>query len=310
MRRVLLAISIVALALPLAGAAAPGAAPIQVLAKISVGKKPCTAAAGFGAVWVTNYGQGTVRVIDPARNRTIGKAIKVGSAPCGIVTGGGAVWVNEYGTNRVVKINPRKRKVAASIRVGDSPFDVLYAAGSVWSSDNGEHEVSRINPRTNRVVKRIPTGAGAPAGFVFAAGAVWVGDTAGETIFRIDPATNRFVEVDTDAVGPAWLAATETDIWASHPGQGVVTRMSTATNSVVARITVGGTPVDGVIGPDGLVWIPDLTGGVVHRIDPATNAVVDRFAVGRGPFVLTVGYGDVWAPAYGGTSVWRLRVGS
>ena len=130
MRAALFFSSIVALALPLAGAGAGGA--VDVVAKISVGKKPCAAAAGFGAVWVTNYGQGTVRVIDPATNRAVGKAIKVGSAPCGIDTGGGAVWVNEYGTNRVVKINPRKRKVAASIRVGGSPFDVLYAAGSAW----------------------------------------------------------------------------------------------------------------------------------------------------------------------------------
>ena len=59
MRRVLFCASIVALALPLAGAAAPS---VQVLAKISVGKKPCAAAAGYGAIWVTNYGQGTVRV--------------------------------------------------------------------------------------------------------------------------------------------------------------------------------------------------------------------------------------------------------
>ena len=119
MRRALLAVSIVALALPLAGAGARAVDSVQVLAKISVGKKPCAAAFGYGLVWVTNYGQGTVRVVDPQRNRPVGKAIKVGSAPCGIVTGGGAVWVNEYGTNRVVKINPRKRRVAASIRVGN-----------------------------------------------------------------------------------------------------------------------------------------------------------------------------------------------
>ena len=78
---------------------------------------------------------------------------------------------------------------------------------------------------------------------------------------------------------------------------------------MVARIQVGGQPVDGAIGPDGLVWIPNLAQNVIHRIDPATNAVVDAVPAGLSPFVVTVGYGDVWAPAYGGTSVWRLRLG-
>ena len=77
----------------------------------------------------------------------------------------------------------------------------------------------------------------------------------------------------------------------------------------MARIQVGGTPVDGAIGPDGLLWMPNLTLNVIHRIDPATNAVVDTIPAGRGPFVVSVGYGDVWAPAYGGTSVWRLHAG-
>ena len=126
---------------------------------------------------------------------------------------------------------------------------------------------------------------------------------------RIDPATNRFVAIDTDVPGPAWLASTETDIWASHTGQGTVTRISTATNTVVATIRVGGNPADGVIGPDGLVWIPNLSLSRIDRIDPATNRVVDGIPTGLGPFVLTVGYGDIWAPAYGGTSVWRLHLG-
>jgi DNA-binding beta-propeller fold protein YncE len=46
---------------------------------------------------------------------------------------------------------------------------------------------------------------------------------------------------------------------------------------------------------------------VIQRLDPATNAVVDTIPTGKGPFVVSVGYGDIWAPSYGGTSVWRLR---
>jgi streptogramin lyase len=65
--------------------------------------------------------------------------------------------------------------------------------------------------------------------------------------------------------------------------------------------------VDGVVGPDGLVWIPLLSRGEIARIDPATNDVVDVFPTVRGPFVLTRGFGDVWAPDYAGRTIWRLR---
>jgi YVTN family beta-propeller protein len=81
-----------------------------------------------------------------------------------------------------------------------------------------------------------------------------------------------------------------------------------ATERVVKTIRVDARPVDGVPGPDGLIWVPSLVASTVTRIDPATNSVVDKFKVGRAPFVLTVGFGDVWAPSYGGTQLWRLRV--
>ena len=66
MRAALFFSSLVALALPLAGAGAGGA--VDVVAKISVGKKPCAAAAGFGAVWVTHGLLGQVSRIDPQYN--------------------------------------------------------------------------------------------------------------------------------------------------------------------------------------------------------------------------------------------------
>ena len=60
---------------------------------------------------------------------------------------------------------------------------------------------------------------------------------------------------------------------------------------------------------DGIVWIPHRTGTKVTRIDPATNSVVDTIEVGPGPFVLNEGFGDIWAPSYGGADVRRIRVG-
>jgi YVTN family beta-propeller protein len=73
-------------------------------------------------------------------------------------------------------------------------------------------------------------------------------------------------------------------------------------------VEVGSQPVDGAIGPDGLVWIPNRDDNTVSRIDPATNAVVDTTRLGPTPFVLNTAFGDVWAPSWGGRDVWRLHI--
>lgn len=303
-RRLALACTLALLTAAAAGAKATEAP--TVVAEIPLGTSPCAAVGSHGLLWVSHFGDGTVRTIDPARNRAVGRPLQVGFRPCGMSAGGGAVWVNGFGTDTVVKINPRRRRVAARIRVGGGPFDVLYAAGAVWSSDNRSGWVSRIDPRRNRVVRRIRTG-GAPAGFAYAGGSVWVGSTQGTELFRIDPSTNRFLRIDTGVGGPAWLASSDEYVWAAAP-DGSVTRISTAANAVdgVTQLGPGAVPVDGTVGPDGLVWIPVLNQGRIVRIDPA-GAVVDEFPTAKGPFVLTLAFGDIWVPDYAGRSVWRLR---
>jgi YVTN family beta-propeller protein len=76
----------------------------------------------------------------------------------------------------------------------------------------------------------------------------------------------------------------------------------------VATIRVGTNPVDGVVGPDGLVWIPNQGDNTVSRIDPATNRVVTTVRVGNGPFVVRRAFGDLWASSFAGDDVWRIRV--
>jgi DNA-binding beta-propeller fold protein YncE len=303
-RRLFFACALVLLTAATAGAAAPGAP--TVVAEIPLGVSPCASVGSNGLLWVSNYGDGTVRMIDPATNQAVGPSLAAGSQPCGMSAGGGAVWVNGYGSNTVVKINPRRRRVAARIKVGLSPYDVLWAAGSAWSSDHNSGRVSRINPKRNKVVRKILTG-GTPAGFAYAAGSVWVGSSSGTVIFRIDPATNRFRRIETGHAGPAWLASTDEFVWVSA-SDGAVIRISTATNAVagVTQLDGGALPVDGTVGPDGLVWIPVLNRGRIVRID-AAGQIVDEFPTVKGPFVLTLAFGDVWAPDYAGGSVARLR---
>jgi YVTN family beta-propeller protein len=57
-----------------------------------VGERPVAVAYGEGAVWVANYGDGTVSRIDPL-TQSVTQEIKVGAHVSALAVGAGAVWV-------------------------------------------------------------------------------------------------------------------------------------------------------------------------------------------------------------------------
>ena len=115
--------------------------------------------------------------------------------------------------------------------------------------------------------------------------------------------------VETRIERPDLARPLEGRVWAVSPGEGKLARISVATNKVTARLTIGGGPADGWLGPDGLLWIPNLQAEHGHADRPGEGEVVDRIHVGTGPFVVRPGFGDMWAMSYGGTDIWRLHAG-
>lgn len=272
---------------------------------IPTDRQPCAEVEGFGAMWITSFGSGTLQRIDPRTNRVTGR-VRIGERPCGLAVGAGAVWINGFGTNSVERVDPQTLSLAAHIEVGQGPFDVLFASGSVWTTNQVDRNVMRIDPETNRVVATIPIGEGA-AGLGFAAGSVWVGATSGDAIFRIDPASNRVTPVPVGRIGAAWLSTRDDQVWVSSVPTGVVLRVDPATNRVADTVRVRTNPVDGVVDANGLVWIPNRGDSSVSIVDAASATVVTTLRVGPAPFVLNDGFGDVWAASYGGNDVRRLR---
>jgi YVTN family beta-propeller protein len=77
------------------------------------------------------------------------------------------------------------------------------------------------------------------------------------------------------------LTATASDVWVAIFGRGEVVRIDPPTNSVKARISVGGNPEDVVLAA-GSAWVPNENGSLA-RIDPATNAVTATIPIGADP---------------------------
>ena len=67
-----------------------------------------------------------------------------------------------------------------------------------------------------------------------------------------------------------------------------------------------GSPSDGVRGPDGNEWIPNMADGTISVIDPKTNAVVDTVKVGGSPFVVRSAFGSIWVGDFQGFLLRRI----
>jgi YVTN family beta-propeller protein len=64
----------------------------EVVREIPVGESPSAIAAGAGALWVANTGDGTVSRIDP-ETRSVTHTIELGHRPLGVLVHDDLVWV-------------------------------------------------------------------------------------------------------------------------------------------------------------------------------------------------------------------------
>jgi DNA-binding beta-propeller fold protein YncE len=75
-------------------------------------------------------------------------------------------------------------------------------------------------------------------------------------------------------------------------------RIDPGTNSVKARIAVGGNPEDVVLAA-GAAWVPNEN-GTVNRVDPATNVVTATIRVGADPDNAVFCRGRLWVSSLRG----------
>jgi DNA-binding beta-propeller fold protein YncE len=138
---------------------------------------------GEGAMWVSNYSDGTVSKIDPVTGTTT--QIEVGvsatgvhfAGPATIGIGFGSAWVSDVEKGVVYRIDPATDRVIATITVGkpSSSYasDIAAADGSMWVTSPESRTVVRIDPATNSVQWRIHLPY-PPEDLTVGLGSVWV----------------------------------------------------------------------------------------------------------------------------------------
>ena len=117
-----------------------------VVETIPVGKAPRFIAAGGGAVWTLNQGDGSVSRIDPKTNKVVA-TIEVGVPGGGgeIAVGEGSVWVTAF-EFPLSRIDPSTNTVVQQF-FGEGGDAVRVGLGSVWLSNLEAGNVWRLDPR-------------------------------------------------------------------------------------------------------------------------------------------------------------------
>jgi len=187
-----------------------------------------------GYIYVTNFGSGTVSVINGATNTVIA-TIPVGSEPEGVAydPSNGYIYVADYYSNTVSVINGTT--VIANITVGSWPEGIAYDSsnGYIYVADSGSGTVSVIDGANNTVIANIPVGA-APAWVAYdpSNGYIYVTNYASGTVSVIDGAT----VIANIPVGAApWGVAYDPSngyIYVANYGSGTVSIISTPAQAI------------------------------------------------------------------------------
>ena len=100
----------------------------------TVGADPRSVAVAGDSVWITNYGDDTVKrlVFPPQGSTPTIIDIDVGDGPVDVAVGEGAVWVVNQLSRTVSRIDPETNEVVATIPIGNEPQRIAAGEGFVW----------------------------------------------------------------------------------------------------------------------------------------------------------------------------------
>ena len=288
-----------------AGAVNFGGSGLAVRAR--VGSQPQAIAAGDGAVWVVNSGDGTVYRLNPKTGSVVDR-IPAGREPTGIATGAGGVWVVDSGTNRLLRISPGQNDaIVPQADVGNGASAVAVSGTTVWVANTADGTLSKVRVSSGKAEGApIPLSA-SPSAIATGAGGLWVASQDAGVVLHLTSAGDLIRRIPVGA-GPASIAVQRNAVWVADSEQGTLWRINPKTDNATPSAHLGGRPTAVAVG-DGRVWVAEQ-GGKLVSVDPNTGNL-HTVAIGGSPAALAVGSGRVWVASLPSTASHRggtLRV--
>jgi virginiamycin B lyase len=260
------------------------------------------------AVWVTSAPKNTVHRLDVKTNQVVAVVTVGKKPCSGLAAGFGSIWVPNCGDKTLSRIDIKTNQVVSTLPFGpaDSEGGIATSPDSVWMLTDKKGILSRIDPVTNKTSAEIVVTPNSAA-CIYAEGAIWITTPEKKLLTRVDPKTNHVTDTIEVGPGPRFLTAGAGSIWTLNQGDGTISRVDAKTNKLLANIEVGIPGSGGEIAfGAGHVWatvfqIP------ITEIDPGKNAVIKQW-VGSGGDSIRVGHGSIWLSNLSNQNVWRFAI--
>jgi virginiamycin B lyase len=134
-----------------------------------------------GYVWFCRIGADMLGRLDPASGKVDDVRTGSGSAPRRIATApDGMLWVTGYGNGKLIKVDPREKKVVKEYLMpagaAGGPYAVTVdGAGRVWANEIQTDTVALFDPKSEqfRVIKLPSSGVGIRKSIIDAKGSYW-----------------------------------------------------------------------------------------------------------------------------------------
>lgn len=227
-----------------------------------------------------------------------------GSQPCGITGDGTTVWITDLRRNKVVALDAATNLILTRGQVTNAPCAIVHHDGALFISERSVKFLYKRDAVTLEQLADPLLGPGQIWDVDATSDAVWYVDRDNGQAVHVDPATNTVV-ARIEVGGPAsGLAVSARAIWVASEGTDTTVRIDPATDAVVATIASGDGPV-WVAATEDEAWVTH-TDGTLVRIDAHTNEVTHRLEIGGQPGEPAVAAGAVWVPNQAGGTLTEI----
>lgn len=249
-----------------------------------------TTTPGEQFAYVTNWGSGTVSVIDTATS-AVEASITVGTNPAHVVLSpdGMRAYITQNASPSAVSvIDTSTRAVVATIPGGSQPEGIALSPDGTraYVAHYGGNLLWIVDADANAVIQSIPMNRPWNVSLSPDGSQAYVTSISGNTVSVIDTATGTVAgSIPVLAANAVAFTPDGSRAYVStYSLPGTVRVIDTITRSVVTGITVGNASREIAMRADGLrAYVANSYSHTVSAIDTATNAVATTIAVGTSP---------------------------
>jgi YVTN family beta-propeller protein len=245
------------------------------------------------SVFVVNSASENVSRVSTVSN-DVTATISVGTHPHAILydPDGSGIWVSDTDSNNLTLFNLTSGQLVGYVPTGTSPFALALdpALGQLLVTDESSNEVTLVNTTTHSATDTVPV-ASEPiaASFDPFNGDYYLSTSLDGGALAIFSSASDSVIGNITSVGvlprSSVFVPSLNETYVSDLGSGTVSIVSDATNTLVANVVVGTSPLGVALDPArGEVYVADSGSDQVSVINISTHAVVATVPVGSQPW--------------------------